>query len=94
VWSITGKTVEDATDGYDGTWYKWLLERDGQHSFTVVKITRHARLNAADVMPPRATAAADTDGRSEVERHLTAARPPRVIEVGTSSEPVVTARRT
>jgi hypothetical protein len=94
MWHITAGPVSDEQPpgGYDGIWHKWLVGRDGEESFTVVKVTHHAHLKGNDAMTRRAVTAVMTDGRSEVERHLGAEVPPRVIEVGTLGDPVVTPR--
>lgn len=94
MWTITGESETPSPAGYDGTWYRWNLARDDKRSFTVVKIVRHAEMGAGDKMTARSIAAVETHGRSEVERHLAADVPPRVIEVGTMRDPVITERKT
>lgn len=79
--------------GFDGIVFKYPL-RDGQRgSFTVVKIGRHAWMKAsARPMTRRSLRAVDTGGRSEVDRFRADPMPARVIEVGTTDDPVVTHR--
>ncbi len=96
MWTIIGEPETDPfpAGGYDGTWHRWNLVREDERLFTVVKVDRHAEMFAGDKMTRRSVAAVKTNGRSEVERHLGADVPPRVIEVGTVRDPVVTARET
>jgi hypothetical protein len=93
VWSTKAQPETDTmpAGGYDGTWHKWWLTRGEARSFIMVKIGSHAELRP-ESMTPRSLAAVDTLGRSEIERHLSAEVPPRVIEIRTLGDPVVTAR--
>ena len=72
------------TDGYDGDWCKWRLRRGDTHTFTVLKAPHHVLMSSGG-LSERTAEAARTRGRSEVERHLGTARPPRVIELFTGS---------
>ena len=95
MWVIEGNPDTDhlPPGGYDGTWHKYWLVSAGRRTFTIVKISRHAEMKASNSMTTRSLEAVDSDGRSEVERHLEDRVPPRAIEVGTISNPVVTPRK-
>jgi hypothetical protein len=98
LWTIArDPEVFDHANGHDGYQYKWPLTREGYNPlFTMVKMSDHAKhgLGSPDrPMTPRALEAVETNGRSEVERYLDWELPPRVIEVGTAGDPVVTAVR-
>jgi hypothetical protein len=96
-WKISGEPeVFDRPEGRDAYGYKWPLERrDGACLFTMVYVSAHANGGSfSDCTPDRAIRAATTNGRSEVERYLDLELPPRLIEVGTGGNPVVTAPRT
>jgi hypothetical protein len=81
------------TGGYDGDWWKWWLHRGDDRTFTVVKASRHVLMRAG-LLSERTRLAAETRGRSEVERHLADGVPPRVIELSTGGgEPRVTPRQ-
>jgi hypothetical protein len=67
------------TGGYDGDWWKWWLHRGDDRIFTVVKASRHVLMRAG-LLSERTRLAAETRGRSEVERHLADGVPPRVID--------------
>jgi hypothetical protein len=90
MWRITG--VEHPRPDFDGQYHRWNLERGGQRTFVLVKIHEHARMKVGDHMTDRSVEAVDTLGRSEVERHLADAVPPRVIEVARMLEPRLTRR--
>jgi hypothetical protein len=68
------------TAGYDGDWWKWCLRRGEDRTFTVVKAPTHV-LARAGSLTERTRIAAQTLGRSEVERHLADGIPPRVVEL-------------
>jgi hypothetical protein len=96
MWTIDGEPEAfldgHGTSGYDGDWYRWHLRAGDQRLFTVVKIPRHVAVAAGD-LTERTAAAAASDGRTEVERHLGDAVPPRSVELRTGSrEPLITRR--
>lgn len=82
------------TGGYDGDWFRWQLADGRQQTFTVVKAPRHVLMRAGD-LTARTVRAAQTCGRSEIERYMADDVPPRVIELRTGGrEPLVTPRDT
>jgi hypothetical protein len=96
-WDILGEpeVFTNPPGGFDGVQYKWPLARAGDRStFTLVQIGFHASIRASlDPLTARTLAAVDSRGRSEIERHLAEEHPPRVIEVGTSGDPLIVAGR-
>lgn len=72
------------TGGYDGEWWKWPLVSGARRTFIVVKIPAHVRVQADD-LPTRTQLAVETNGMSEVQLHLEANVPPRVIELSTAN---------
>lgn len=94
-WTISECERIEGPDGRDSTAFKWWLARDGvQPTFVFVEVANHLLNGHYDPGRPtdRSVAAAQTEGRSEVERCLTLDRPPRLIRAGTVGDPVVTPR--
>lgn len=96
MWMIDGEPEHfpdgQGIGGYDGDWWKWWLRRGEDRTFTVVKASTHALLGSG-MLTERTRAAAETRGRSEVERHLTDDIPPRAIELyANGREPGITHR--
>jgi hypothetical protein len=90
MWTITG--VEHPRPDFDGEYHRWNLERGEKRTFVLVKVHAHAQMKVGEHMTDRSNEAVDTQGRSEVERHLADALPPRVIEVASMLEPRLTRR--
>lgn len=96
MWTIDGEPEHfpdgRGTGGYDGDWWKWWLRSGETRVFTVVKSSRHVLMRAGP-LTDRTRVAAETRGRSEVERHLLDDLPPRGIELRTGGrEPLLTLR--
>jgi hypothetical protein len=75
MWAIAG--VEHPRPDFDGEYHRWNLEQGAERSFVLVKISEHARMKVGEYITERSIEAVDTQGRSEVERHLNDAVPPR-----------------